>query len=84
MHLTKVQLVCTLRHLRIEREAVLRNIVALEEQLKSGWNGDRVSAARQLDADLMILDEVIRLCWVEMLSHETEHPSGPHSTVPNP
>lgn len=75
-----VQLTCLLRYLRPVRETILRDIVALEEQIRGGHDGTRIAAAQALDADMAIIDEVIRLAWVELLSKQVAE--GPYSKLP--
>lgn len=62
--LSKVEAPCVLRHLRAAREAISRDMVALEERrLRGGYDGKLDGAHRALDAEATILDDVIRRLW---------------------
>lgn len=62
--LTGLETVVMLRHLRVQRDKIGRDLMALEERrLRGGFNGELDAAHRTLDAEATILDDVIRRLW---------------------
>lgn len=61
---SKIELLCMLRHLRAEREKLWASKLLLEEQLRTQKPDQITEAAyRAVDADLAILDPVIKRLW---------------------
>lgn len=62
--MTRAEVFCTLRALRRQRAAITIDLIALEERrLRGGVNGRLEGAWRALDADAMVIDDVIRRLW---------------------
>jgi hypothetical protein len=60
----RVECFTVLRNLRAQRERLGADMRALEERrLRGGFDGELDAAHRALDADCMILDDVIRRVW---------------------
>jgi len=63
IQLSRLECVWLLRRMRHDRDELYETLLALEERIKSGHNGELVSAHHAIDADLMICDAVIRELW---------------------
>ena len=62
--LTMLETFIVLRHLRIQRFKMERDMEAIKERrLRGGFNGDLDAAHRALDADVTILGDVLRRLW---------------------
>lgn len=66
VRLTSVQLNCLLRHARAQRDAVFRDMKALEERSQHGHDGHNAGAAMVLATDLQLLDEAIARLWIAL------------------
>lgn len=61
---SRIEAVTMLRHLRLQRDRMGVDMRALEERrLRGGYNGELDAAHALLDAECMILDDVIRRLW---------------------
>lgn len=62
--LPRLEAVCMLRYLRKQTAAILRDMMALEERrIRGGVDGHLDAAYRVLDAEVGILQDVIRRLW---------------------
>lgn len=62
--LNRIEAVVLLRYLRHQAMALSRDMMALEERrIRGGYNGTLDAAHRALDADVSILEDVIRRLW---------------------
>lgn len=52
-----------LRRLRQLRDAMQLDLLALEERVKAGYNGDLVAAYHAMGGELSILDGIITKLW---------------------
>jgi hypothetical protein len=52
-----------LRRLRADRDKLKEDLLAIEERVRGGHNGDLISAHRAIDGDLAIADEILRKLW---------------------
>lgn len=60
-----LELLCLLRHLRIRRDLLWSELLAIEEQHRGGVQDEtRMAQHHRLNADLAVLDEIIRRLWV--------------------
>lgn len=56
-----VVLLSTLRHMRVVRDNIKRDLHELEERMRAGHDGVLGQAHRVLDAELAIVEESVRL-----------------------
>lgn len=62
--LTRLEAIVMLRYCRQQEMALSRDMMALEERrMRGGFNGDLDHAHAALDADVSILEDVIRRLW---------------------
>lgn len=62
--LDSVEAVVMLRYLRKQSAVLLADMTALEERrLRGGFNGQIENAHRALDADRIVIEDVIRRLW---------------------
>jgi len=59
-----VELLCLLRHIRIQRRRLWRDSIKLEEQIMAGHNDAVTAAYTAIQADISILDAMIRRMWL--------------------
>ena len=61
------QLICVLRHMRIQRDLTHRLMLALEERLASGCDGENTVSHCWTQNELDLMDSAIRCLWVEVM-----------------
>lgn len=62
--LTRLEAVVMLRYCRLQEMALSRDMVALEERrIRGGFDGQLDAAHGALDADVSMLEDVIRRLW---------------------
>lgn len=62
--ITRVEATVVVRHLRLQRDRMAIDLRALEERrLRGGYNGTLDAAHRVLDAECMLVDDVLRRLW---------------------
>ena len=73
---TLVELLCVQRHLRLQREALTRDRIAMEERIKGGHDVDLATAHRVIDTEIDILDGAIKKNW-EVINRRMRPPPQP-------
>lgn len=62
--LTRAEATVFVRHLRLQRDRMAIDLRALEERrLRGGFNGTLDATHRVLDAECMLVDDVMRRLW---------------------
>jgi hypothetical protein len=63
LNLSYMENVWLLRRLRAVRDKLREDMMALEERISMGHDGDLTNAHRALDGDAAICDQIIRKLW---------------------
>lgn len=63
VNLSMMEHVWLLRRLRADKDKLAEDMLALEERIKGGHNGELSNAHRALDGDKAICDGIIRKLW---------------------
>lgn len=60
---TLIEILCNLRYMRKVRDDLKKDLRELQERVRAGHDGHHDSAALALDAEIAIVEEVIRKLW---------------------
>lgn len=58
-----INLLSTLRHMRNMRDALKKDLQDLKDRQKSGHDGSHNAAILALDAELMIVEDSVKILW---------------------
>lgn len=64
LDLTLLECMWMLRWMRDFRDKKKEDLLALEERIRGGHNGDLIAGHRAVDSDIAIADELIRKLWL--------------------
>lgn len=64
VNFTRLECLWLLRRIRADRDGFKENLLALEERIRGGHNGDLVNGHHAISADVAIADGIIQKLWV--------------------